>query len=946
MDGWCTTILIKDMLLIYQYLKQGKTVNLPVEVPYKNYINWLERQDKEKGIRYWKNTLANYESPARIPFCRHNRPGEKNRYKQKEYRFAIDKTLTGKLKKFSNETNVTISTIFQTLWGILLQKYNDTDDVVFGVVVSGRPPNIEGIETMVGLFINTIPLRIKSETGETFEHLLHKVQTQMIQSKKYEFVPLAEIQSASPLKRPLVNHLVIFENYPVDKKIKHLNRDSGPGFSVESVEAFEQTSYDLNIIAALTEKLQVVISYNSTEYTDHAIERIEKHLVRIIQQVSAAPGTRPEEIAIVSGEEKNRLLYELNDTEADYPGSKTIHQLFEIQAGTTPDDIALVYEDQQLTYGELNLKANQLAYHLKSVGIGTESVVGIMLQRSLEMIIGITAVLKAGGAYLPIDYAYPPERIRYVLEDSNARCLLSQMSPGKMDFKGTVIDINEGEIFKGNETNPNISNNPRSIAYIIYTSGSTGRPKGVIVEHYSAINMAYSRKKRLNIDKDDRVLQFTSICFDASVEQILITLFSGAILVLIDKNMLLDNAGFEKFISKHSVTHIDVVPTFLNNIHLKSPYKLKRIVSGGDVCPMSLAKKWNKYCDFHNAYGPTETTVTSIDMIFEDANITLPHLPIGRPINNTAIYLFDKWKKLVPKGLPGELYIGGTGVARGYLNKPELTSEKFIANPFKQGERLYRTGDLARCLPDGNIDFLGRIDQQLKIRGFRIELGEIESQLLNHVDIKDAVIMSSEVFETSAHGKLDREPGEPGSEDRQLCGYIVSNREFTTLELKEYLAKKLPNYMIPSYFMKVEKIPLTQAGKVDKQALNSLSKKIDMGVKYAAPESSLEKTISDIWRDVLGIDKVGVHDNFFDFGGNSLKVIPLANKLNKALGIGINVVELFEYVTIRSLAQYLNKKEKGPIVCQETIERVKARNEAQQKRSKRKAKRIGGYLNV
>jgi amino acid adenylation domain-containing protein len=675
-------------------------------------------------------------------------------------------------------------------------------------------------------------------------------------------------------------------------------------------------------------------------------------------------------IEIITEEEKKVILYCFNDTAREYPKDKTIHQLFAGQAAQTPDYIALhgcmiawmggeVGANRHpgvcpspnalnvsLTYRQLNEQSNRLAGLLIEKGILTDTIVGIMVERSIEMIIGIMGILKAGGAYLPIDPEYPIERINYMLQDSNAKILIN-----KSEIRNSKFETNP------NNQNPNDQNKSRNfeipfvlnldhlnlnslkgcprrglqhsafsvqhsnhLAYIIYTSGSTGQPKGVMVEHRNVINLAISQKNRFAINEKDRILQFSSICFDASVEQIFIALFSGAVLVLIDKNTLLDNIKFEKLISSRLITHLHAVPSFLNNISLKEGYQLKRVISGGDVCPPVLVSKYGSYGDFYNEYGPTETTVTSIEMQCTDVSETLDHLSIGKPIANTFVYIFDKWLKMVPFGVAGEMYIGGNGVARGYLNRPELTAEKFrplitlmtqmknkVNKSFagvkgglfqKPSLYQYKTGDLCKWLPNGNIEFLGRIDYQVKIRGFRIELGEIENQLLKHKYIKEAVVLINE----------------DTIKDKNLSAYIVPTEEILESELREYLQEKLPDYMIPSYFVQLEKIPLTSNGKIDRKVLPE--PELKSNENYVAPQDEIEKKLVEIWSEVLAKDvlndsslstAIGIDDNFFQLGGNSLKAIILTSKIHKYLDVKLPLSEFFKRPTIEKIAQYIKK---------------------------------------
>jgi amino acid adenylation domain-containing protein len=479
------------------------------------------------------------------------------------------------------------------------------------------------------------------------------------------------------------------------------------------------------------EKLSLSFEYSTNLFKKTTIERFVSYFKKIVSGVIADPDVKLCDVEILLEEEKRQLLYDFNNTVVKYPKDKTLHRLFEEQTQKTPDNIALIFADQELTYRELAKRADQLAYLLQTKKMQTNLIVGLMAERSIEMIVGILAILKFGGIYLPIDPDYPKERIAFMLSDSASKILVTtQDLSNEIKFEKEIIFLTETTNIVPPSLPQHLSllvdTSAASLAYVIYTSGSTGKPKGVLVQHSSIVNLALSQKDQFNINEQERILQFSTICFDASVEQIFIALFSGAALVLIDKSTLLDAGQFEAFIASRSITHLHAVPSFLNSMTLKDTYNLKRIISGGDVCPVSLAKRWNRYCDFYNEYGPTETTVTSIEMKVVDSDKHLIRLPVGRPINNTYVYLFDQWLKPAPLGVVGELYIGGNGVARGYLNQPELSAEKFrrVDRWPIPNDRLYKTGDLGRWLPDATVEFLGRLDCQVKVRGFRIELGE------------------------------------------------------------------------------------------------------------------------------------------------------------------------------------------------------------------------------
>ncbi len=950
MDGWCINILVKDIMLAYHCLLHGREVNLPPAKPYKNYIKWLEEQDKEKGLDYWREYLAHYEDPAVIPSCYNDEAGVKKNYVQKEFPLRLDGALTGELIKISKENTVTVSTIFQTLWGILLQKYNDTGDVVFGSVSSGRPASLEGIETMVGLFINTIPVRIKNEPGETCANLLAKVQAQQIQSKLYEFISLAEIQAISPAKRGLVNHILIFENYPLDKEVEHLSENSGLQFSVTGVEAFEQTNYDLNIIAALSGEGELIfkIKYNSIVYSADVMEGLGAHLLRITEQVAANPGYLVEEIEIITVLEKEQLLFEFNDTAADYPPGETIHELFEEQVKRTPHAIALIHEYKQLSYSELNQRANQLARELRKKGVERGSCVGIMMERSLEMIVGVFGILKSGGAFLPVDPEYPAARIRFLLEDSDTQLVLTHhpvFDRDKRIFENAPVEeiilIDDAREYPAETITATSPGQPDELAYIIYTSGTTGNPKGVMIQQRGIVNYIRWAIRKYVGGLPVNFPLYTSISFDLTLTSIFAPLLSGNTTIIYSEEVREELV--ETIIRDRRIGAVKLTPSHLKLIRDKNMDGVaagsfaKRLIVGGENLETALAEdiaaNFNGNIEIFNEYGPTETVVGSMIYKFEPGRVPGTSVPIGKPINNTHVLIVDKHKRLQPVGGAGELLIAGGSLARGYLNRPELTMNKFIQVPFLPGKRMYRTGDRARRLPDGNMEFLGRLDNQVKVRGFRIELGEIEAGLLKHEAIVDAVVIAKENRREDGMGE---NPGE-----KYLYSYFVAGRQITVTELREHLAPALPEYMIPSYFVQLEEIPLTPHGKVDQKALPEPDgSRPELGALYLAPETDVEKAIAEAWQETLNLEKVGLHDNFFDLGGISLDIFRLSRNLKKKLNREDDfVIDMFRLPTISAFSQYISGEKSGTATPGGDVDRSTTLRRAGKKRLEQKSRR-------
>jgi len=935
-DGWSSALLFGDFFGFYEKLQKGIAYEEILDEikeersmsgSYQDYIHILERKDKEEGLRYWEKLLEGYSEVAEItPMhvgeaggepggeveretggeaggeaggeVKHEAGGEAGNAiggdaggEVERLILQIDEEISNKLQFFARQEEITLNNIAEAAWGIVLQKYNRTGDVVFGKVVSGRNAPVKGIGGIVGLFINTVPIRVRSDRDTTIRSLIQSIHTQGVESAEFDHCPLVEIQGRSTLGRHLFSTVFAFENYYIDgralAKSQELNLD------IKMLDFREQTNYGLSLSSSYTNgRLNFSLMYDPRVYGKTEAEFILKRIGMVISDIAEYPDKTIGDVDVLAPAERRRILYEFNDTRAEYPHDKTINRLFEEQAEKTPNNIALVLNDESMTYSELNAKSNQLARLLREKGVKPDGIVGIMVERSLEMIVGIMGVLKSGGAYLPVDPGYPDDRIRFILEDGGVEILLTQSRlSGNTGFSGEKINLDEAGLYEGDATDLESTGGPGNLAYVIYTSGTTGMPKGVMVEHRGVVNLTVGQIKIFNIDERDRVLQFYSISFDGSMWIIYLALLSGATLYLVNENMLIDNYKFNSYMRDNRITFISAVPSFLEWLNLDEADSLKKIAAGGEVCPTSLAKRMSEKLEFYNAYGPTEATVVSTIYRVDSEKIGAK-IPIGKPIENYQAYILDSGAQPAFLGLPGELCISGDGLARGYLNRPELTAEKFVSNPFIPGARMYRTGDLARWLPDGNIEFLGRIDHQVKIRGFRIELGEIESRLLEIGSVKETVVID-----------CGDETG-----DKYLCAYVVSDEEIPASELRLKISEYLPDYMIPRYFVFLEKLPLSPNGKVDRKALPA--PELRSGTEYAAPRNAAEEELAYIWSEVLGRDKVGIHEDFFDLGGNSLKAIRFSYMANQK-NINIDINDVFKHPTIAELAASIGKNDQA-----------------------------------
>jgi tyrocidine synthetase-3 len=916
-DGMSMNILIREFTALYRDADAGKGP-AGLRLQYKDYAEWQNSDKVREAVSqqgaYWLKEFAGEIPVLDLPMD-FARPAMQS-FEGEMVKFGISSEHMEKLKVYAQEENATLFMLLLSMYNVLFFKLSGQEDIVTGTPVAGRR-HID-LSWIIGIFINTLALRNFPGGEKTFGQFLDEVRERTLaafENQVYPFEDLVEQVEAhrDTSRNPLFDVMLVLQNMEMQEL-------QIPGLELKEY-IFENRKSKFDMTLTVLEKdqaLDFILTYSSDLFKRKTIERYIGYFKRIVLDILENPHKKIAEIELLSSEEKRQLIIDFNDTAESYPRDKTIHELFAEQVECTPDSIALSGSWQlavgkrkktQITYGVLNEKANQLAHMLRDKGVGSDSIVGLMVERSLEMIIGLLGILKAGGAYLPIDPDYPQRRITYMLKDSSARILLSEVSEeSKVSGGIEVIDLPSliAENEDGEHTYLTHPTHPTHLCYIIYTSGSTGRPKGVGIHHFSVVNLTVSHIRHYNITRDDRILLFSPICFDASIEQIFITLFSGLCLFIVDKDTLLDNKKFEEFIASQGITHLNAVPSFLNAMKLKNPYKLKRILSGGDVCPVPLAQKWSRHCEFYNKFGPTETTVNSIKLKVSEIDERWARLPVGKPNANTTVYLFDKWMKHTAPGIVGELYIGGDGVARGYINRPELTAEKFFHLTFNtKNVTLYRSGDLARWLSDGNLEFLGRIDNQVKIRGFRIELGEIESRLLRHKAITEVVVISKE--------------SETG--DRYLCAYFVTvnDKTLNAVELKETLSRELPDYAVPPYFVRIDKIPLTPTGKLDRRALPK-PQAAKIGEEYAAPANQTELKMASLWSNLLEIERVGMNDNFFSLGGHSLKAIILTSRIHKAFNVGVTLAELFKLPTVRGLSQYIKDREADPFASIQPVE--------------------------
>lgn len=899
-DGWSYGILFKELLETYSQLCEGKILKKKNKNKYKEYVNWQRNSNKEIQKQYWNNYLKGFDTISQLPHSNNNEESSKSKEVGK-YIYSFQPELNEKVNKFTKEQKITLANLFYSVWGLVLQRYNNNDDVVFGTTISGRNVEISGVEEIVGMFINTLPLRIKTDEGQTVEQFLSNVEHMLLEREEYESTPLIDIRSYSELsnKESLFNSIVVIENYPLESRLTEQNQK----LLIADYNIFEINNFDLTLQFVTFEKLELHISYNPELFTSQLIERLCSHYILLLSRIIENKNQKVTEVDMLSELEKQQILVDFNQTSASYPVEKMIHQIFEEQVSHKPDQIAVIYEHQCFTYQELNERANQLARLLRKKGVQADTIVGIMAERSFDMMVGVLGILKAGGAYLPIDPQYPTERITYMLENSQSHLLLTQKGlTCNFSFNGELIDLEDEKIYRENSGNLEPLSDSKSLAYVIYTSGSTGKPKGVMIEHRSVINRINWMQNRYPISEKDVILQKTPFSFDVSVWELFWWGFTGARVCFLIQGGEKDPAEIFRVIKEHNVTTIHFVPSMLNvfldyvelNQVSSEISSLRQVFASGEALHIQQVERFNnlfKHKDdasLFNLYGPTEATV---DVSYFDCpkDLKLKSIPIGKPVDNTSLYIINRYNQLQPVGVPGELCIAGDGLARGYLNRPDLTNEKFVENPFGHGKRMYKTGDLAKWNADGDIEYLGRIDHQVKIRGYRIELGEIESELLKHPTVKECVVID----------RIDQ------NNHKYLYAYLVGDNEIDTGESRDFLKQQLPMFMIPTFFEKISKLPLSQNGKVDRKALPLKVNYIKDLDTYIPPRNELDCNLIDIWQEVLGVKGIGIDDNFYELGGHSITMMNILSKIEKKLSLEVPFKVFLENCSIRTLSDKL-----------------------------------------
>lgn len=914
LDGWSVARVIADVFSAYENLVQGRIPEQRFIPKYGNYIAWLEKSDKKVAEQFWTQYLAGFEAMTPLGMCsRVPLQLPENQEVKPIKDFTFESVLKEKIESFCKQHHITSNTLFQAAWAYLLASYSNTQDVVFGITVSGRPPELQGVEDMVGLFINTVPLRVTLEEKQNILGWLHEIQQRQTQVRAFESTPLYEIQRCSEITAdsPLFNSLLVFENYPVNDVLK--TRSMSVEFS--NISSVEQTNFPLTVVIMPGEKLKLRLAYEASSFTEVVIERLFNQFSQVLKNIVAKPYDALSGLTAIAAKERNKIVYDWNNTDVNADLNTPVIQEFENSVEKFPTKKAVVDHNAEYSLTELNKKANKIARYLQENGVSKGDFVAILSKSSVDMVAAIIGIVKTGAAHITIDLRYPADRIKHILQDAGVKALVTEDSWQEKltDFNQIILNLEDSdEKLKGfSEDNLHIKINKNDVAYGIYTSGATGEPKGVLIQHQALKNLCNWHNRNFAITENDNISLIASEGSNASILEMWPGLAKGACINIADNDIRIDPQSLADWLTEKQI-NVSFLPTTIAENMLKNnvnfPECFRALLIGGER--LAIWPDKNLRFKIYNQYGPPEATVVSTSVELNDLQaVGLP--PIGKPIDNHKAYVLDKHLSPVPIGMPGELFIGGKGLAWGYLNKEELAEEKFIKNPFVKGteERLYRTGDLVRYEEDGNLKLVARINQspasdrnitssQVKIRGFRIELGEIESALSKQVLVNKAIARAIE-YNGQNYLVAYVLPEKITSDELAIDNLSLSR------ELKLALEEVLPDYMVPSAIIFLDAVPLTANGEIDYKQLPEVDfQKIQLA-EYVEPRSETEASLADIWQVMLGMDRVGIYDDFFELGGHSILVTKLSSRIKEKFDINLPLKTLFEMSTVAAQAELI-----------------------------------------
>lgn len=892
LDGRSHLHLLIELFNSYDAFCEGRELELEPTRPYHEYIEWLAGQDWSNAEAFWRRSLSAFAKATslRLALTAQAPATEQHASQHASIERRLPETLTAQLRARARQDDVTLNNLLQASWSLLLSRYSGEQEVLFGATRSCRHWTSDGGESMIGLFINTLPFRVRVRREQEVSTWLKELRAQQVALRDYEHTPLIKIKEWSdvPGGQPLFDSLLIFEDYQAPKRLRAL----GGKWSRREFKLLEQNNYPLLFAAYADDDLLLKLEYDPQQFDRDAMTRLLEQLETVLKDLAQNQAQRVGELTWLPASEYQLLRGEV--PVSTVPG-RTVAELFEEQVERAPEAVAVVFADERVTYRELNKRANQLASYLRQNGVGPEVLVGVCLERSTDLVVALLAVMKAGGAYVPLDPVFPKERLSFMINDSRVPVLLTQQDlltelPAS-EIRVVSLDGERETINLENNANLSVQIEPENLAYVIYTSGSTGQPKGVQIDQRALTNLITWAQARVGLIADDVLVAETTISFDIAALEIFLPLSIGARVVLATRQVATDASALAALIEECSASVFQATPSgwrALLDVGWQGKPNL-RAFCGGEALPRELAHRLRQNCgSLWNMYGPTETTIYSAVGPVEEGDGLVS---IGEPIANTGLLVLDRDLSLTPLSVPGELHIGGAGLARGYWGRPDLTAEKFVPNPYSMtpGERMYKTGDLVRIVPREGIVYLGRLDNQVKLRGFRIELGEIETALRAHPEIEESVVMMRE--DTAG--------------DPRLVAYVINRGPQQPADLREFLQIRLPEYMIPAAFVSMDVFPQTPNGKLDRRALPAPDYGVRSKTHYVAPRTAIEGGLAEIWETCLQVRPIGIHDNFFDLGGHSLLANRVITRVFDVFQVRLSLRYFFERPTISGLSEFL-----------------------------------------